>query len=88
MPICPVCMSPRTRPYGPRRTVPSVAGKPTPGQSAAVARSLDGVLPLVAALPARPPLARVLSSYVDVVGNRSPIAIAGGWPSDAEASAL
>ena len=29
---------------------------------------------------ARLPLARLLSIYVDVVGNRSPIAIAGGQP--------
>ena len=39
---------------------------------------------------ARLPLARLLSIYVDVVGNRSPIAIAiaGDGPSYAEASAL
>jgi hypothetical protein len=55
-------------------------------QSAALARSLDGVLPS-GCRAARPPLAHLLSSYVNVVGNRSPIAIASDSPSDAEASA-
>jgi hypothetical protein len=78
-PIYPVGMSPAG---ATGRAAPDGAvgrGKPGRPSLAALARPLDGVLPS-GCRAARLPLARLLSIYVDVVGNRSPIAIAGGQP--------
>jgi hypothetical protein len=76
-PIYPVCMSPADATG--RAALDGAVGRRSARRprSAALARPLDGVLPS-GCRAARSSLDRLLSMYVDVVGNRSPIAIAGG----------